>query len=112
MFTSQLIRLARAILNSVITQLNQQFSIVQDQVLAPMRSIVQSVVGGIWKGAGADAFVNEVSSLMIPGVGVVGENITSINTNVKRAIDIMDRADAQVNSMVNGLGDVFSNIYR
>lgn len=109
---AMLIRLARAILNSVITQLNQQFDIVQNQALTPMRNMVQAVVGGMWRGAGADAFVNEVSSLMIPGVGIVGENITTINSNIQRAIDVMDRADVQVNSMVNGLGDVFDAIYR
>lgn len=107
----RLIRLARAILNSVITQLNQQFDVVEDQALTPLRTMVQAVTGGIWKGKGADAFVDEVSSLMIPGVGVVGQNITTVNKNIQRAVDVMDRADSQVNTMVNSLGDIFGNIY-
>lgn len=111
MLQAALIRLARAILNSVITQLNQQFDIVQDQALTPLRNMIQAVTGGIWRGRGADAFVDEVSSLMIPGIGVVGENITAVNKNIQRAIDVMDRADSQVNTMVNSLGDVFGNIY-
>lgn len=111
MTTSQLIRLARAILNSVITQLNQQLDIVQDQALTPLRAAVEAVVGGIWRGAGADAFVDEVSQLMIPGVGVVGGHITKVNQNVQRAIEIMDQADAQVATMANNLGDIFDNIY-
>lgn len=106
-----LMRLARAILNSVMVQLTQQFDIVEDQALNPMRTMVQAVTGGMWRGAGADAFVNEVSSLMIPGVGVVGENITTINNNIQNAIDVMDRADSQVTSMVNGLGDVFDAVF-
>jgi uncharacterized protein YukE len=106
-----LIRLARQILQSVITQLVQQFDIVEDQALNPMRQMVQAVVGGIWIGASADAFVNEVSNIMIPDVGIVGSNITTINGNIQTAIDIMDQADAQVTSMVNSLGDVFSGIF-
>ena len=105
-----LIRLARAILNSVITQLNQQFDVVEDQALAPLRSMVQSVVGGMWKGAGANAFVDEVSSLMIPGIGVVGQNITTVNKNIQRAIDVIDQADAQVTAQVKNLEDVFGRI--
>lgn len=106
-----LIRLARKILSSVITQLNQQFDIVEDQALNPMRMMVQAVVGGIWVGASADAFVNEVSNIMIPDVGIVGTNITTVNTNIQSAIQIMDQADAQVTSMVNSLGDLFDGIF-
>lgn len=107
----RLIRLARAVLRSVTTQLFQQFDVVEDQALTPLRGMVRDVTGGIWRGAGADAFVEEVSSLMIPGIGVVGENITSINRNIQRAIDVMDRADTEVSTKVKNLDDVFSRIY-
>ena len=109
--TRALIRLARRILQSVITQLNQQFDIVEDQALNPMRMMIQAVTGGIWIGASADAFVNEVSSIMIPEVGVVGHNITTINGNIQTAIEILDQADQQVTSMVNNLGDVFERVF-
>jgi uncharacterized protein YukE len=107
-----LLRLARAVLNTVLTQLMQQFNVVQDQALSPMRMMVQQVTGGVWRGQGANAFVDEVSSLMIPGVGVVGNNITTIGNNIRYAVDVMDRADQQVNTLVNSLGDVFSGIYK
>lgn len=112
MFRSILIRIARQVLNTVLSQLSQQFDVVEDQALNPMRMIIQQVTNGVWVGQGANAFVEEVSSLMIPGVGQVGANINTIAGNLRFAVDVMDRADEQVNTMVNGLGDIFDGIYR
>ncbi len=107
-----LLRFARQVVANVLSQLTQQLNIVQQQALAPMRQMIQQVTGGVWVGDGANAFVQEVSSLMIPGVGKVGENITTMQRNLNRAIEVMDRADQQVNNMVRGLADVFNGIYR
>lgn len=107
-----LLRFARQVVANVLSQLTQQLNIVQQQALQPMRTMIQQVTGGVWVGDGANAFVQEVSSLMIPGVGKVGENITTMQRNLNRAIEVMDRADQQVNNMVRGLADVFNGIYR
>lgn len=108
----KLLRFARQVVANVLSQLTQQLNIVQNQALQPMRTMIQQVTGGVWVGDGANAFVQEVSSLMIPGVGKVGENITTMQRNLNRAIEVMDRADQQVNNMVRGLADVFNGIYR
>lgn len=105
-----LIRMARKILQGVLSQLTQQLNIVQNAALAPMRAMVQQVMGGIWIGQGANAFVEEVSSLMIPGVGQVMDHITFMNTNLQRAMDIIDDADKRSQSLANSLGDTFGNI--
>lgn len=106
-----LIRLAKRILQSVLGQLMQQLNIVQEQALNPMRTIVQAVTGGAWIGEGANAFVEEVSSLMIPGVGKVCDNITFVHSNLQRANDVMERADQEVRNKVNSLSDIFGSIY-
>lgn len=106
-----LLRVARAVLSTVLSQLTQQLGVVQDQALSPMRMMVQQVTSGVWRGEGANAFVNEVSQMMIPGVGQVGDNITMISDNIRFAMDVMERADEQVNTVVNSLGDVFDAIY-
>lgn len=106
-----LLRVARAVLSTVLSQLTQQLDVVQDQALSPMRMMVQQVTNGVWRGEGANAFVNEVSQMMIPGVGQVGDNITMISDNIRFAMDVMERADEQVNTIVNSLGDVFDAIY-
>jgi uncharacterized protein YukE len=95
-----LMRLARKVLDNVLQQLMQQFNTVQELALAPMRMMIQQVTGGIWRGRGADAFVEEVSSLMIPGVGRVAEQIQTYSGNLQFARDVMDRADESVDRLI------------
>jgi uncharacterized protein YukE len=106
-----LLRFARAVVQSVLSQLTQQLNIVQEAALAPMRAMVQAVTGGVWIGKGADAFVQEVSSMMIPGVGQVMQHIQGVQQNLNRATEIIDKADNDVNSMVNQVSDVFEGIF-
>jgi uncharacterized protein YukE len=107
-----LIRLARKVLQGVLSQLAQQLNVVEEQALSPMRSMVEAVTGGVWRGQGATAFVDQVSSIMIPGVGQVGQNISTVSKNIQFAVDVMDRADETVNNKVNALADLFDGIYR
>lgn len=111
MFREFLIRMARAILQRVLGELVQVLNVVREQALAPMRMMVQQVTGGIWVGQGANAFVEEVSSLMIPGIGRVMDQVTTMSTNLRRAQEIIDQADQRAQSMANSLGDVFGGIY-
>ena len=109
---SALLRFARQVVSSVSSQLTQQFNVVEQAALAPMRGIIGQVTGGVWKGDGANKFVEEVSKLMIPNVGKVGQQIQAFNQNIQRAVQVMDQADAKVNSLVRGLADVFGGIYK
>lgn len=106
-----LIRLAKKILQNVLSQLMQQFNVVQEQALSPMRMVVQTVTGGAWIGEGANAFVDEVSSLMIPGVGKVMDNITFVHGNLQFAQDVMEQCDDECNNRLTALGDVFGAIF-
>jgi len=103
-----LLRFARAVVNMVTSQLGQQLGIVDDQALSPLRAIVGAVTGGIWVGDGADAFVDEVSSLVIPGVGQVIDDISIYRKNLDHAVDVIDQADQQVRGIANHLSDVFN----
>ena len=108
-FASILLRIAKAVLGQVLQGLMQQFNVVQEQALAPMRAMIQAVTGGIWIGQGADAFVEEVSSLMIPGVGKVGNNISKMRADLEHARDVMDQADQDVSRLVTSrLSDAFN----
>ena len=108
---AKLLRMAFQVVQNVINSLNQQFNIVEQQALAPIRAIIGQVTGGVWKGDGATKFVEECSKLMIPGIGKVGEHIKYMNTNLQRAVNVMHQADAQVNGLVRGLSDVFGGIF-
>ena len=108
---SVLLRFARQVVQNVLSQLTQQFNIVQEQAYSPMQAMVQQVTDGVWVGKGADAFVEEVSGLMMPGVGKIGDGINVFSKNITNAMDVMDRADDQVSGMVNALGDIFGSIF-
>ena len=95
-----LMRLARKVVEGVLSQLNQLLGMVQELAMAPMRMMIQQVTGGVWRGNGANAFVQEVSSLMIPGVGKVASTITGISNNLKFAQSVIDRADEDVSKLV------------
>lgn len=100
-----LMRLARAILEQVLQGLSQQFNIVQEAAMAPIKAIIDEVVGGAWIGKGADAFVGELNSIAIPGVTRIGDAITAKIGNLNKARDIVDQADATCRGIVNGLRD-------
>jgi hypothetical protein len=106
-----LLRLARQVVAGVMSQLMQQMNIVQQQAYRPMEMMVQQVVGGVWVGKGADAFVQEVQSLMMPNTDQIIQHITRTHRDIQRAVDIIDRADRQVQQRVNALGDVFNAIF-
>ena len=108
---SVLIRIARAVLKMVVQQLMQQFNLLQEEVMAPMRQMVQQVTDGVWIGEGANAFVEEVSSLMIPGVGKVADDVDFFRNGLMKAEEIMDNADNQAASKVGGLLGVFQGIF-
>jgi len=97
---SALLRLARRVVENVMSQLMQNLNVVEEQSLNPMRTMVQSVVDGIWTGNGANAFVDEVSNMMIPGVGQVMDNIQRTHDNISHAVNVIDRADEEVNQLI------------
>jgi uncharacterized protein YukE len=105
-----LLRMARKVLEGVLSQLTRQLNIIQDQALSPMRTIVNSITDEVWRGEGAEAFKEEVSGLMIPGVGQVAEHITAISANIRFAMDVIDRADEEVNKKVLTVADLFDAI--
>jgi len=103
-----LVRLAKSVLSQVMSQLMSQFNVVQNAALAPMRAIIGQVTGGVWRGNGADAFVAEVSNLMIPGVGRVGDEIKTVHDDLGVARDVMENADRQIRGVVSSLERSFA----
>lgn len=111
MLRETLLKFARQIVQTVMTQLTQQQNIVENMALKPMQAMVQQVLGGVWVGKGADAFVQDVSTMFMPRSNQLIENINKFNLDLGKSIEIVDNADKQVNNLVNGLSDVFANVY-
>ncbi len=97
---SFLMRLARKVLESVLQQLMQQFNVIQEQALAPIKQILGSVDAS-WKGEGSLAFQEELKSLLSPQISRIGTGITSYHSNLGKARDLIDRADSTARGLVN-----------
>ncbi len=100
MIANVVLRIAKAVVNQVLSQLTQQLNAVQEQAMRPMDAMIQQVVGGIWIGRGADAFVQEVRSIMLPGVKSVHASLGTFSRNIKFAQDRIERADKDVSRLV------------
>lgn len=108
----RLIRIARGILREQQQKISQMvIARVEDEIIRVMQGYVRQVVGGVWIGKGADAFVEAIENEAMNMAGEVVGQVTDLNTSLTRAEQIMDEADARVRSMMNNLADTFSNIY-
>lgn len=104
-------RFARQIVSGVMSQLTQQMNVVQEQALSPMQAIIQEVQGGVWTGQGADAFVQDIQTIMVPKTNDISGMIGAMLRNLQNATDVIDSADQQVQQKVQSLDDLFGNIY-
>ena len=105
-----ILRIARSVVNSVMSIITSQVNLIQDAVTSPLRSMVQQVTGGIWKGDGAIRFVDEMNSEVIPQLVGIGSMNMGFGNAIKKALDFMDMADRQATSKANELVDIFSKI--
>ena len=106
-----ILRIVRSVVNHVISMITSQVNIIQDAVTSPLRGLVQQVSGGIWKGEGANRFVQEMTSEVIPSLVNIGSMNMGFGNGIKKALDIMDQADRQAQSKANELFDVFGKIF-
>jgi len=106
----KLLRFAAQVVQSVMQQFTQQLNVVQEQAFNPMQQILQQVENGAWKGVGAEAFKEELSSLHMPGIGMIGDQGNNFLKNLMQASEIMTKADQEANQAVQSLGEVFGKI--
>src|SRR4051794_18957224 len=102
-----LLRFAEQVVQQVTSQATQQMNVVQEQAFNPIQSTVQLVTNGSWKGVGADAFVEEVSHLHMPGITTVSDQIQEMIGNLTHAAQIVAQAVQAANQEVQGLEEVF-----
>lgn len=107
-----LIRLVKEVVKSVTRQLKVEKFDLRELILVPMRLEVVTIESGeIWRGTGADAFVNEVPDRHNPGVGSNYWSSRSEGKHIDDATGIIDEADQEVRRLVEGLAELFSEIY-
>jgi uncharacterized protein YukE len=106
-----LIKVAFAVLQAqVVAVVNQQLNIIESQVRAQMQRYVQEVVGGMWRGQGANRFVEEITGTALPSLNRTVEVVRTTNTNISNACDMLQEADQSVRTNVGRIVSVFEVI--
>jgi WXG100 family type VII secretion target len=99
------------VVDGVVNQIMSQVKVVEDAVTSPLRGLVGQVMGGVWKGDGADKFVQEMTQDVIPML----VNIMNVNQGyssaIRRSIERMQQAEQQAAQTAQTLLDVFSQIF-
>ena len=97
--------------NEVISGWLKQVTQIEEAVISPINGLVNQVMGGIWKGAGADKFVAEMKSVVLPMLA----SLLTINNGWANAMNklqsTMQNATSQASSAVGGLVDFFSGMF-
>ncbi len=99
------------LVSNATSQILKQVNVIQDSVTAPLRSLVNEVTGGMWKGEGANRFVQEMTSEVIPMlVSIMGFN-TSFANSITKAMNRTNQAINQATSKAQTLLDTFNSIF-
>ncbi len=94
--------------SQILSELTSVFNRIGEEALAPVNKIISSVTDGMWKGDGADAFVNELKTLFVPGITGVGTHVTNFSAHISSSVDKIAQGDAAITSTIGKLEEAFS----
>jgi uncharacterized phage infection (PIP) family protein YhgE len=106
-----LFRWIKDAVDGIMNQILSQVNMVQNLITAPLKAIVNQVIGGIWKGDGATRFANEMTSMVIPSLSNITSSISGYNSAIKKAQEAMEQAVKTATSIASGLGEIFDGIF-
>ena len=106
-----LFRAVASSVEAVINVLARQQRVLEDQVQRTIQAIIAQVVGGVWVGAGADAFVNELRTEFLPLSASLNSNIGQMIQSVRSAQEVVEQADNAATQVVDAWADLVDAIF-
>jgi len=106
-----LLRTATGAVDAVVNILARQQNALQDQVRGTIQTIIGQVTGGVWVGAGADAFVQELQSEFLPLSASLDNSLGRMIQSVRSAQNIVEQADNQAAQVVDAWTDIVDAIF-
>lgn len=97
--------------SGIISSILSQFNFIQDLITAPLNAMVQQVMGGVWKGEGANRFVAEMTGEVVPMLAGLLTGGQSFAGGIKKSQDHMITGFGQATKIASGLFDVFNDIF-
>lgn len=103
-----IIKITRSAVRGIVNNIRRHMSQLETEIVGPFREIVGQVQGGIWKGKGADKFVEWMTTEAIAMLlSIIGLNM-SFGDTLLRSLDRMDEAEKTAMSLVQPLFDQFN----
>jgi hypothetical protein len=87
----------------------QQINFVEE-ILAEVRGFIPGIEGA-WVGDDADAFVEEISSRLVPEINAAIASVGGMHVGIARAVEVILTADRKARSIVSDLEHVIDGIF-
>jgi uncharacterized protein YukE len=104
------LKFARSVVESVVRDIGGLNTRIEQEVMNVLRQQIQEVVGGAWKGYGAEAFMETLDKQYIPRATRCIQGGVFVNTSVNTATQIITEADANVKTSVQQFADAINDI--
>jgi len=98
-------------ISGIISSILSQFNFIQDLITAPIRQMISQVLGGVWKGDGANRFAAEMTNEVIPMLASILTGGSNFAGSLKKSQDHMLQGFQQATNIAQGLFDVFNGIF-
>lgn len=94
----------------VVSQVTQQANMVEE-MMNTVRTGMQPIMGGAWVGQGAEGFIEEVETRLIPEIMALIASVMGFGGGITQALDLVSQADSDVFNVVGGVADIFDTIF-
>lgn len=98
--------------DGILSQFSVSKDMVNDLVTTPIQGMLQEVEdGGMWRGPGANLFVQDVKGSFLPEAGSMFGGIGDIIKQITDSRDAITRADDEAIKEVDSLDDFIKSIW-
>ncbi|MDX2160958.1 MAG: hypothetical protein SF162_06495 [bacterium] len=107
----RLLKIAKQVLaGQVIAVVNNQLNIVESQVQNVIRQHIAGLTSDVWRGDGAQRFIDDITDECLPQIARACENVRVTNRNIEVSRDTLEDADQRVKASVNRIVTAFERI--
>jgi hypothetical protein len=93
---------------SALSGLGGLMNTITNEIEQPIKAMVQQVLGGIWKGKGADAFVEMINNQVMGGVTKVQGHVGNYQTHINSTVDLINAGDMKAAQATSPLDESFN----
>lgn len=105
------LRIARRAVAEVRQQIRAQLRVLQEEVYVPLQAQATLVDrGGVWEGAGAQAYRRELTEVRIPGAGRIMNTLNVVSDQLGNAVERIDAADTTCFGQLQQVSDRYRAI--